>query len=45
MLGTDYPYDNTGEKDPIGALRHAGLENSKKILGENAAAVLGISDG
>jgi aminocarboxymuconate-semialdehyde decarboxylase len=45
MLGTDYPYDNTGEKDPIGALRQAGLESCKKILGENAAALLGISDG
>jgi aminocarboxymuconate-semialdehyde decarboxylase len=45
MLGTDYPYDNTGEKDPIGALRQAGLGNCEKILGENAAALLGISDG
>lgn len=44
MLGTDYPYDNTGEKDPVGALERAGLANCEPILGENAAALLGISD-
>jgi aminocarboxymuconate-semialdehyde decarboxylase len=44
MLGTDYPYDNTGEKDPVGALERAGLRNCEEILGKNAAALLGISD-
>ena len=44
MLGTDYPYDNTGEKDPVGALKRAGLRNCEQILGKNAADLLGISD-
>jgi aminocarboxymuconate-semialdehyde decarboxylase len=44
MLGTDYPYDNTGEKDPVGALERAGFTNYDQILGKTAAALLGISD-
>jgi len=42
MLGTDYPYDNTGEKDPLGALDRAGLAGNEAILGGNAAKLLGI---
>lgn len=44
MLGTDYPYDNTGEKDPLGALDRAGLAGSEAILGGNAARLLGIEE-
>lgn len=43
MLGTDYPYDNTGEKDPLGALDRAGLRDCEAILGGNAARLLGIT--
>lgn len=42
MVGTDYPYDNTGEKDPLGALDRAGLAGSDAILRGNAARLLGI---
>ncbi len=44
VLGTDYPYDNTGERDPVGALERAGLTNYDQILGKTAATLLGISD-
>ncbi|MBI2089023.1 MAG: amidohydrolase [Deltaproteobacteria bacterium] len=44
MLGTDYPYDNTGEKDPLGALERAGLRDSEPILGGNAAKLLDLED-
>ena len=44
MLGTDYPYDNTGEKDPLGALERAGLRDSEPILGGNAAKLLALED-
>jgi len=43
MLGTDYPYDNTGDKDPLGTLDRAGLAGCEDILGGNAARVLRIS--
>lgn len=42
MLGTDYPYDNTGEKDPLGALDRAGLGGCEAILGGNAAKLLAL---
>jgi aminocarboxymuconate-semialdehyde decarboxylase len=42
MLGTDYPYDHTGEPDPLGALERAGLRNCNSILGGNAATLLGL---
>jgi aminocarboxymuconate-semialdehyde decarboxylase len=44
MLGTDYPYNNTGEKDPVGALARAGLEKCEQILGKNAATLLTLSE-
>lgn len=44
MLGTDYPYDNTGEKDPLGALDRAGLSGCQSILGGNAARLLDLKD-
>jgi aminocarboxymuconate-semialdehyde decarboxylase len=40
MLGTDYPYDNTGDQNPLGTLDRAGLPRSGNILGENAAKLL-----
>jgi aminocarboxymuconate-semialdehyde decarboxylase len=40
MLGTDYPYDNTGDKNPLGTLDRAGLSKSDTILGENAGRLL-----
>ena len=42
MIGTDYPYDNTGEPDPIGALERAGVSDSSSILGGNAAKLLNL---
>jgi aminocarboxymuconate-semialdehyde decarboxylase len=42
MIGTDYPYDNTGEQDPVGVLERAGLSGSESILGGNAAKLLNI---
>ncbi len=44
MLGTDYPYDHTGEPDPLGALERAGLRACSGILGGNAARLLGLDD-
>jgi len=44
MLGTDYPYDNTGEPDPLGALEQAGLRTCESILGGNAARLLGLEE-
>lgn len=43
MVGTDYPYDNTGDKDPLGALDRAGLSGCQSILGGNAAKLLGLT--
>lgn len=42
LLGTDYPYDNTGEQDPLGALERAGIAGSQAILGGNAAKLLSL---
>jgi aminocarboxymuconate-semialdehyde decarboxylase len=42
VLGTDYPYDNTGEQDPLGALQRAGISGSQNILGGNAARLLDL---
>lgn len=42
MIGTDYPYDNTGERDPLGALDRAGLRDCEAILGGNAAKLLAL---
>ncbi len=42
LLGTDYPYDNTGEQDPLGALKRAGISGSQNILGGNAARLLDL---
>ena len=42
MVGTDYPYDNTGDQDPIGLLERAGISGSQSILGGNAAKLLNI---
>ncbi|HEX6438217.1 MAG TPA: amidohydrolase family protein [Candidatus Binatia bacterium] len=42
MVGTDYPYDNTGDQDPIGLLERAGISGSKSILGGNAAKLLNL---
>jgi aminocarboxymuconate-semialdehyde decarboxylase len=42
LLGTDYPYDNTGEQDPLGALQRAGISGSQNILGGNAARLLDL---
>lgn len=44
MLGTDYPYDNTGDADPLGALDRAGLIECESILGGNAAKLLGLEE-
>jgi aminocarboxymuconate-semialdehyde decarboxylase len=43
MLGSDYPYDNTGEPDPVGFLRQTGLGENQRILGRTAAELLGVS--
>jgi aminocarboxymuconate-semialdehyde decarboxylase len=42
VVGTDYPYDNTGEQDPLGALDRAGISGSDSILGGNAAKLLNL---
>lgn len=42
MLGTDYPYD-MGEEDPLGFLAQAGLRNSARICGGNAADLLSLA--
>ena len=42
VIGTDYPYDNTGEQDPLGALERAGISASQGILGANAAKLLKV---
>jgi aminocarboxymuconate-semialdehyde decarboxylase len=42
LLGSDYPYDNTGEPDPVGFLNTAGLGNNEDVLGRTAAKLLGI---
>jgi aminocarboxymuconate-semialdehyde decarboxylase len=43
MIGTDFPYDHTGETDPIGQLERAGLAGNEKILGQNAATLLDLN--
>jgi aminocarboxymuconate-semialdehyde decarboxylase len=42
VLGTDYPYDNTGEQDPLGALERAGIAGSQAVLGGTAAKLLNL---
>ena len=42
VVGTDYPYANTGEQDPLGALKRAGISESQGILGGNAAKLLDL---
>ena len=42
MLGTDYPYDNTGDQDPLGTLERAGLSDCQPILGGNATRLLNL---
>ena len=42
VVGTDYPYDNTGEQDPLGALERAGISGFDSILGGNAAKLLNL---
>jgi aminocarboxymuconate-semialdehyde decarboxylase len=42
VIGTDYPYANTGEQDPLGALKRAGISESQSILGGNAAKLLDL---
>lgn len=44
MLGTDYPYDNTGERDPLGFLKQAGLDGNQWIEGRTAARLLDIKE-
>jgi aminocarboxymuconate-semialdehyde decarboxylase len=43
LLGSDYPYDNTGEPDPVGFLNAAGLGKNLDVLGRTAARLLGIT--
>lgn len=42
LLGTDYPYD-MGERDPLGELARAGLENDPAIVGATAARLLRLA--
>lgn len=42
MIGTDYPYENTGDQDPLGLLERAGIADCESILGDNAAKLLGL---
>ena len=42
MLGTDCPYA-AGQRHPLQILKKAGLENEPRILGETAAALLGLN--
>jgi aminocarboxymuconate-semialdehyde decarboxylase len=42
VIGTDYPYENTGERDPLGALERAGLSTCQSILGGNAVKLLAL---
>jgi aminocarboxymuconate-semialdehyde decarboxylase len=43
MLGTDYPYDNTGDPNPLATLDRAGLPRTQNILGDNAARLLRLA--
>jgi aminocarboxymuconate-semialdehyde decarboxylase len=36
VVGTDYPYDNTGDNDPLGKLERAGLGNSEAMRPSSA---------
>jgi aminocarboxymuconate-semialdehyde decarboxylase len=40
LVGTDYPYANTGDLDPLGSLQRAGISDSESILGGNARKLL-----
>jgi aminocarboxymuconate-semialdehyde decarboxylase len=42
VIGTDYPYGNTGEQDPLGSLKRAGIAECQSILGDNAAKLLNL---
>jgi aminocarboxymuconate-semialdehyde decarboxylase len=42
VIGTDYPYDNTGDQDPLGTLERAGISGCENILGGNAAKLLNL---
>jgi len=44
VLGTDYPLP-LGPDDPVGEIQGLGLkpEDERKILGENAAQLLGLT--
>lgn len=44
MLGSDYPYD-MGTEDPLGFLEQAGLRDSERICGGNAAELLSLEEG
>jgi aminocarboxymuconate-semialdehyde decarboxylase len=43
LLGSDYPYDNSGEPDPVGFLKRAGFGENRAVLGGTAAKLLGIT--
>jgi aminocarboxymuconate-semialdehyde decarboxylase len=45
LLGSDYPYDNSGEPDPVGFLKRAGLGDDRAILGDTAAKLLSLTVG
>jgi aminocarboxymuconate-semialdehyde decarboxylase len=40
LVGTDYPYANTGDPDPLATLARAGIAAAENILGENARKLL-----
>lgn len=42
LVGTDYPYANTGDADPLGTLGRAGFSYSKSILNGNASKLLNL---
>jgi aminocarboxymuconate-semialdehyde decarboxylase len=43
LLGSDYPYDNSGEPDPVGFLKAAGFGGNPAVLGGTAAKLLGLT--
>jgi aminocarboxymuconate-semialdehyde decarboxylase len=44
MLGSDYPYDTTGDEDPLRSLDRAGLSGLSSILGDNAGKLLRLME-
>jgi aminocarboxymuconate-semialdehyde decarboxylase len=40
LVGTDYPYANTGDADPLGTLQRAGISDSEAIRVANARELL-----